>query len=78
MPKVPLPATTGRKLESRMEEGRARLTCEEWMARIRKSGPELVTVEDFHRECLRIAAKLQATRDSSGVLFLSPGETDAP
>ena len=58
----------------------ARLTCEEWMARlrkslssasalpvvvvckhevrtrIRKSGPELVTVEEFHRECVRAAA----------------------
>ena len=43
----------------------------------RKSGPELVTVEDFHRECIRIAAELQTARDSSGVLSFSPGETDA-
>ena len=45
--------------------------------RIRKSGPELVTVEDLQRECIRIAAKLQAARDSSGMLSFSPGETDA-
>ena len=100
-PKVPLSATIGRKLESRMEDGRTRLTCEEWMARLRKSlssasalpvvvvckheaqtrirqsGPELVTVEDFHRECIRIAAELQTARDSSGMLSFSPGETDA-
>ena len=45
--------------------------------RIRKSGPELVTVEDFHRECLRVEAKLKSARDSSGMLSFSPGETDA-
>ena len=43
----------------------------------RKSGPELVTVEDFHRECIRIAAELQTARDSSGMLSFSSGETDA-
>ena len=37
----------------------------------------VVTVADFHRECIRISAKLKAARDSSGVLSLSPGEIDA-
>ena len=48
------------------------MSCEEWMARLRhsvsgepgrKSGPELVTVGEFHRECVRVAARLQAGKD---------------
>lgn len=43
----------------------------------RKSGPELVTVEEFHREFIRVAAKLKAARDSSGMLCFSSGDPDA-
>ena len=29
----------------------------------RKSGPQLVTVEDFHRECVRVAVELEKFRE---------------
>ena len=44
---------------------------------IRNSWPQLVTVDEFHRECIRIAAELQTARDSSGMLSFSPGEPGA-
>lgn len=47
------------------------------MTRKRKTSPPTMTVEEFHRECVRVAAKLKAAGDSSRMLFFSPGETDA-